>query len=484
MRRTVVTAQSPTTFAWSEAQAGARAFSPASDPVKLLGGGVAAVDAAVVLLSCAGAYLLRHGSTVMPLEVTSTALLAAVLMLKAMRMAGAYMPNTIVAAPAVQVGRVAQRWSAVFVVLVIIGYFTKRSDDFSRVWAITWYVSALLGLALVRFVATMEVRRWQGRGKLARTVAIVDLAGTGEALARRMLHGAAGEMHLVGVFSPHRVVERRNGLADLVALSRLFRIDEVIVAVSGQQEAATDAIVRQLGTIPTNVRLCPEIPQIAITPRETSLLFGQPMLTVYHRPLIGWNRVAKRIEDLVISGLAIVLVAPLMAFIALMIKLDSPGPVLFRQKRLGFNNNVIVVLKFRTMRHLPAPETEVVQARRGDLRVTRVGAILRRTSLDELPQLFNVLKGEMSLVGPRPHALAHNSQYAALIDEYIGRHRVQPGITGWAQVNGLRGETETLDKMRLRVEHDLAYIDGWSLFLDLKILFLTSVLSFFDRNAY
>ena len=226
------------------------------------------------------------------------------------------------------------------------------------------------------------------------------------------------------------------------------------------------------------------MPDIAIAPREASLLFGQPMLTVYHRPLMGWSRVAKRAEDLVLSLAALVLLAPLMALVGILIKLDSPGPVLFQQERLGFNNNVIVVFKFRTMRHRSAPESDVPQARRGDPRVTRIGAILRRTSLDELPQLLNVLKGEMSLVGPRPHALAHNDQYAALINEYLGRHRVQPGITGWAQVNGLRGETATLDKMQRRVEHDLAYIDGWSLLLDLKILSLTAFLSVFDRNAY
>jgi putative colanic acid biosynthesis UDP-glucose lipid carrier transferase len=173
-----------------------------------------------------------------------------------------------------------------------------------------------------------------------------------------------------------------------------------------------------------------------------------------------------------------------MLCIALLVKLDSPGPVLFRQQRLGFNNNVFVVFKFRTMKCRAEPETTVPQARRDDPRVTRVGRFLRRLSLDELPQLFNVLKGEMSLIGPRPHALVHNEQFAALIDDYLGRHRVQPGITGWAQVNGLRGETDTLAKMQRRVEYDLAYIDRWSVMLDLRILFLTTLSVLFDRSAY
>ena len=178
------------------------------------------------------------------------------------------------------------------------------------------------------------------------------------------------------------------------------------------------------------------------------------------------------------------LISPLLVVVALAIKLDSRGPVLFKQKRLGFNNNVIVVNKFRTMAHQPDPEVDVPQAVRGDARMTRLGRFLRRSSIDELPQLVNVLRGEMSLVGPRPHALPHNERYARQIDEYLGRHRVQPGITGWAQVNGFRGETDTLDKMQRRIDHDLAYIDQWSFTLDLKILLRTLLLCLFDRNAY
>jgi putative colanic acid biosynthesis UDP-glucose lipid carrier transferase len=167
-----------------------------------------------------------------------------------------------------------------------------------------------------------------------------------------------------------------------------------------------------------------------------------------------------------------------------LVKLDSPGPVLFRQKRYGFNNNDITVFKFRSMRNDPNPDPSVPQAQRNDPRVTRIGAFLRKSSLDELPQLFNVLQGTMSLVGPRPHAVAHNEHYAAVIDGYLGRHRVKPGITGWAQVNGYRGETDTPEKMRMRVQYDLYYIDNWSLSLDLKILLMTIFVGFVNRNAY
>jgi putative colanic acid biosynthesis UDP-glucose lipid carrier transferase len=213
-------------------------------------------------------------------------------------------------------------------------------------------------------------------------------------------------------------------------------------------------------------------------------LAGVPMLAALERPLSGWSLVVKAVEDRVIAGIALLCLSPLLALIALAIKLDSPGPVLFRQKRYGFANNEFTVFKFRTMRHRAAEEPDVPQARRNDPRITRVGGFLRRSSLDELPQLINVMLGDMSLVGPRPHAVAHNVQFAQVIDDYLSRHRVKPGITGWAQINGLRGETDTPEKMRARVQHDLYYIDHWSLLFDIKILALTPFRGFINRNAY
>ncbi len=472
----------PATCTWIEAQAGARAFSAASSPVKLLGGAMAASDVMVVLLASVAAYLLRHGLALPP-EVAAITLLAAVLTVNSMGLAGCYTRH--VTAPLVmQIGRAVQGWSLIFVILLVVAYLAKRSDDFSRAWAIGWYVTVLLGIALVRVGAAAKVKGWRRRGKLARTVAVVDLTGAGDDLARRLLHGSVGEVRLVGVFSMQPVLGARSGIADLLALARLFRIDEVIIAASGAADGVVDGVLRTIGTIPTHVRLCLDMPRMTATPIRAGLLYGEPVVTVYQRPLMGWHRVAKRTEDLVLTVTALILLAPLMALVAVAVKLDSPGPVLFRQARLGFNNNVFTVYKFRTMRHRPAGEADVQQARRDDARFTRIGRFLRRTSIDELPQLFNVLQDGMSLVGPRPHALAHNDQYAPLIDGYLGRHRVQPGITGWAQVNGFRGETDTLDKMQRRVEHDLAYIDGWSLFLDLRILFLTVITSLSQRNAY
>jgi Undecaprenyl-phosphate glucose phosphotransferase len=276
----------------------------------------------------------------------------------------------------------------------------------------------------------------------------------------------------------------RGTIDDLVHYVRTHPVDEVIVAIPWHDAADIQAIVKRLKVLPINVKLCPDYVGWTLPVRRFLPLAGIPMLAVLERPLSGWNFVLKALEDRVLAAILIVLFAPVLLLIAMAIKLDSPGPVFFRQKRYGFNNNPITVYKFRTMHVGADSDLTVQQARRNDPRVTRVGAILRRTSLDELPQLLNVLNGEMSLVGPRPHAVVHNEQYAKIIDDYLSRHRVKPGITGWAQVNGLRGETDTPEKMARRVQFDLYYIDNWSLLFDIKILLLTPFLGFVNKNAY
>jgi putative colanic acid biosynthesis UDP-glucose lipid carrier transferase len=235
------------------------------------------------------------------------------------------------------------------------------------------------------------------------------------------------------------------------------------------------------------VSFCPVVfePQ-ALLCRRVTLVNGVPLLDLLQKPFSRWGYLVKALEDYVLGTLLLIPAAPLMLMIAIVVRLDSPGPVLFRQERYGFNNRTIEILKFRTMRAERDDEGQgqALQARRGDPRLTRVGRWLRRTSLDELPQLLNVLRGDMSIVGPRPHMVAHNEQYANLIDTYLGRHRVKPGITGWAQVNGLRGETDTLAKMEGRIQHDLYYIENWSLGFDLQILARTLLVGFVHRNAY
>ncbi|KAF0109630.1 MAG: sugar transferase, partial [Rhodospirillaceae bacterium] len=243
-------------------------------------------------------------------------------------------------------------------------------------------------------------------------------------------------------------------------------------------------IVRRLDELPVNVHLSSDLVAFTLPRAHFTSFSGIPVLEVIQKPLTGWRIVVKNIEDKIIATVLIMLLSPVLALTALVVRLDSPGPVLFCQPRHGFNNQVLHVYKFRSMYHNRPSEEETPQATRDDPRVTRVGAFIRRTSLDELPQLFNVLEGTMSLVGPRPHAVSHNRFYGELIERYFARHKVKPGITGWAQINGLRGETETQDKMQARVEYDIYYIDNWSLWFDLKIIVKTAKVVLFQETAY
>jgi len=451
--------------------------------MQMMGGTLLAADIAVVLFMSVAAHLIRFGNVHYTLDLALITVFAALLLANILKIVGCY-SNSPTARPTMQISRALQGWCLVFIGLLIFAYLTRTSQSFARVWAAAWFVGTLFGLVAVRVWAASRFAQWRRTGKLARTVAVVDLNGCGAALAHSLVASSAGEMHLFGVFTPQQESQRQNRIEDLLHLALLFRVDEILISANGTEDVAIDAVIQSLEAIPTTVRLSFQMPSLSTPPRGVSMLFGHPTLTLCSRPLSDWSKVAKRLEDLVISVVAIVLLAPLMAVVSLLVKLDSPGPALFRQRRLGFNNNVIIVYKFRTMTHRPSASEDVSQAKRMDPRITRLGKFLRRTSIDELPQLFNVLQGNMSLVGPRPHALAHNEHYAALIDGYLRRHRMQPGITGWAQVNGFRGETDTLEKMQRRVEHDLAYTDSWSLALDLKILAKTVTTSLFDRNAY
>lgn len=273
------------------------------------------------------------------------------------------------------------------------------------------------------------------------------------------------------------------GLDDAEGIVRREGVDDVVVALPWSDGDRIAACLEALRPLAVDVHLFPEAARPYTEGHAVSLLSGVPMAKVAARPLAGARAVAKAVEDRVLGALLLAALAPLMLVIAIAIKLDSPGPVLFRQSRYGYDNQPFTCLKFRSMVARPA-EAETRQATRDDPRVTRVGRFLRRTSLDELPQLFNVLGGSMSLVGPRPHAVSHHHYYARLVDDYRCRHRMKPGLTGWAQVNGYRGETNTVDLMRKRVVHDLWYIDHWSPWLDLMILARTPMACLKGTNAY
>jgi Undecaprenyl-phosphate glucose phosphotransferase len=325
-------------------------------------------------------------------------------------------------------------------------------------------------------------RSWLARGKLTTRVAVFgapeDAARIGREIERSSEHRRViGLFHQLDAGDPARDSE----LDDLLRLARRVRIDEIVLTAALKENAElSDAIVR-LGSLPTDGKLC-----LRHTGQPGDAPVNLPPISIHRRPLAGSSALTKRMADIVLSGAALIALAPVLIAIALAIRLDSPGPAIYRQRRAGFNLQTFFVYKFRTMYDDSDiyVDPRVPQAARGDLRVTRIGAILRRFSLDELPQLLNVLRGEMSLVGPRPHAVPHDEKYSRLIDDYLLRHRVRPGITGWAQVNGYRGKTDTLADMQARIKHDLWYIENWSLSLDMKILVRTALHIWGDEAAY
>lgn len=395
-------------------------------------------------------------------------------------------------------------WTATIMVLVMVLYGMKISEDLSRLWLGIWFVSGAVALVAFRFVASFAMTRGEISEALTRQVAIV---GSGERLAVLVARLSQGDptvrvsavLDLDGAKRdgwPPRI-SSLTGLADLEARICAGTIDQVLLAMPPSPSDLLERTLRSLRHLPVEVSwmldsvevawVLDNLPSARVPRHGVAQVGNLPFVRLVERPLDGWRYVLKSVEDRVLAALILMLAGPVMLLIAAAVKLDSPGPVLYRQQRRGFSRQPIAVLKFRTMYadRCDAADAQVVkQATKGDDRVTRVGRFLRRTSIDELPQLFNVLRGEMSIVGPRPHAVAHDSYYADLVDDYLGRHRVKPGITGWAQVHGCRGETQTVDAMRKRIELDLEYIDKWSLWFDIRILCRTLLVGFYNRNAY
>ena len=272
--------------------------------------------------------------------------------------------------------------------------------------------------------------------------------------------------------------------ASLSQYLKVNRVDEIWLALPLRAEARVKEILHDLRHDTITTRFVLDFFDLDLLNHKISDVAGFPVLDISASPMMGINRIAKALEDRLIGTLIVLLISPLLGLIALGVKITSSGPVFFKQARHGWDGRIITVYKFRTMYEHAEQDGKVTQATQHDPRITPLGRFLRRTSLDELPQFINVLQGRMSIVGPRPHAIEHNEQYKEVIHTYMRRHQVKPGITGWAQVNGWRGETDTLEKMQKRVEYDLYYINNWSLGFDLKIIILTFFRGFISRNAY
>ncbi len=376
--------------------------------------------------------------------------------------------------------------------LLTILHALKTEALYQADWLIAFPVLSIVGLVSMRALTSLILSDLLRKGRIGRRTAVF---GTGLIAKRFLEQFTAHKPGLSAVTAfyvpstpltdpmacPHPTA---GGLQDLLRTARLQAFDDIVIALPDSEAALRSEAIEKLRELPVDVYLAPQYSEFGFRFRPVRHQENLPMFEVWQRPISGWGSYLKLAEDYLLASVALLLLLPVLVVIGVAIRMDSPGPVLFRQKRLGFNNQEFEIFKFRTMRQRDRAEVNVVQATRDDPRITRIGRFLRRTSLDELPQLLNVLNGTMSLVGPRPHALSHNADFSHVVRGYFGRHKVKPGITGWAQVNGLRGEIDCHDKLKARIAHDVHYAENWSIFFDLRILFTTAFVVLFQKNAY
>jgi len=399
--------------------------------------------------------------------------------------------------PVSQCARLTVAWSIVFLILVAAVFFAQLGGMYSRLWLSSFYGIGLFALYGSRLFLFGIARRWTREGRLDRRAVVVGGGDPGEHLVTALERQRDSDVRLVGVFDDRgddrapltcAGLQKLGTVDDLVEFARRTRVDLVIFSLPISAESRILQMLKKLWVLPVDIRLSAHTNKLQFRPRSYSYIGSVPVLDVFDRPIADWDVVMKWLFDKIVGGLALIAAIPVMAVVALAIRLDSRGPVLFKQKRYGFNNELIEVFKFRSMYVEATDATAAKLVTRGDPRVTRVGRFIRKTSLDELPQLFNVvLKGDLSLVGPRPHAVhakAVDRLYDEAVDGYFARHRVKPGITGWAQINGWRGETDNDEKIQRRVEHDLYYIENWSVLFDLYILAMTPFSLLKTENAY
>ena len=397
-----------------------------------------------------------------------------------------------------QMTRMISSWAFVFLLFIGASFFAKLGNEISRLWLSAFFFIGLGALVAERLFLRSMVRSWARQGRLDRRTIVVGSDKNGEHLIEALNAQDDSDLDILGVFDDRndsRALDTCAGspklgkVDDIVEFARRTRIDLVLFALPISAETRILEMLKKLWVLPVDIRLSAHTNKLRFRPRSYSYLGKVPTLDVFEAPITDWDLVMKWLFDHVVGAIILLLAMPVMALVALAIKLDSPGPVLFRQKRFGFNNERIDVFKFRSLYHHHADPTASKVVTKNDSRVTRVGRFIRKSSLDELPQLFNVVfKSNLSLVGPRPHAVQGKLQsqlFDEAVDGYFARHRVKPGITGWAQINGWRGEVDSEEKIQKRVEFDLYYIENWSVLFDLYILLKTPLaLISKNENAY
>jgi Undecaprenyl-phosphate glucose phosphotransferase len=386
---------------------------------------------------------------------------------------------------------IAAGWLAIVTLLLFLGWASRTLEVFDPRVILAWALATPAALFATHRLLPVVWPRVLAVEGLQKTAVIAGANDLGRKLAARLRQSPLLGIRFAGYFDDRalgrlqHVAPRENlgGLSALADYARANRVDVIYIALPMASQPRILKLLEELRDTTASIYFVPDIFVADLIQARVDSIGGLPVVAVCESPFYGFNGIVKRISDFALASLILAAVSPLMIAIAAAVKLSSPGPVLFRQRRYGLDGRRIVVYKFRSM--TVAEDGDVVrQATRNDGRVTRFGAFLRRTSLDELPQFINVLQGRMSIVGPRPHAVAHNEMYRKLIRGYMIRHKVKPGITGLAQVNGLRGETDTVDKMKARIDYDLAYLRNWSLALDLQIILKTVVVVLHTRNAY
>ncbi|MBV1701478.1 MAG: undecaprenyl-phosphate glucose phosphotransferase [Hyphomicrobiales bacterium] len=393
--------------------------------------------------------------------------------------------------------RLAGGWGLVFLTAMALVFFLKLDGIFSRVWLLAWFVVGFLVLTIERTAIAFIIGYLTRLGRLDRRAVIVGGGQPSERILRDLAEQTNSDLRIYGFFDDRTDLRSPDVIAgfpklgtvdDLVDFARQSPVDLVIVTLPISAEQRLLQMLRKLWVLPIDIRLAAHMNKLRFRPRSYSYIGTVPVLDVFDKPIADWDLVLKATFDRVVGALCLLLVSPIMLAVAIAVKTTSSGSILFKQKRHGFNNETIEVYKFRSMYTNQLDLEAAKQVTRNDPRVTPVGRFIRRTSLDELPQLFNVVfKGNLSLVGPRPHVLHGKAQdrlYDKVVDGYFARHRVRPGITGWAQVNGWRGETDTPEKIQGRVEHDLYYIENWSLVFDAYILLVTPLSLIKTKNAY
>ncbi len=474
-----------------------RAVAPAKLPpisLSIISGLLRGWDVVTVLAAGLTAFLLAAPDLPMGQSYYVTlSFFGAVVAGNALHLAGAYR-HDIRRRSHVAWNNLLTAWTASAVVMAIAILASGASPEQNWIWLALWFILGLFLPLLARGILAIRMDYWHKAGRLRRRVAVLGAGPGGQMLLRR-LGGlrSDNDVAIVGLYDDRsgpppagwRGHSVRGNCANLLEDIRQGYVDMVVVAAEAD-DPGVESMLAQLRCVAVDICLCSPsqgMPKLG----GIEMIGNVPLVVVERRPFRDWSGVVKVVEDRVFAAIILVLITPVLALIALAIKLDSPGPVIFRQKRYGQNNQLIEVFKFRSMYAHATDPNATKLATRNDPRVTRVGAFLRRTSLDELPQFLNVLRGEMSVVGPRPHALlctAGGLLYQEAVRNYDWRHRIKPGITGWAQINGWRGETVTVEQIQKRVEHDIYYIENWSLLLDVKIIVKTIFGGFTGSKAY